>query len=340
MEENYTMPKVIYVLIGLASCVIIIAGIRAAEEIIIPFLLALFLTLIISTSVFWSKKKSIPLWVSILVPTLIIITVFTFIIFILGSNIQSLTENIPAYHDQLEERWETITVFWEKRGIDISLFKISDLINSKVIRDVTLESLGSLTVIVEESFMIFVLMIFMLIASSTFPEKVAALSSNKKRILKILDKIINSINHYMATKTAISLLTGLLVTFLLFILNIDHAIFWGFLAFLLNFIPNIGSIFAAIPVIFLTLIQFGFEKAVYIILGYIFINVVVGNFLEPRIMGKSVELSTVIIFMSLIFWGWALGPVGMFLSVPLTIVFKHFDSTRWLSILIGPDDVT
>ncbi len=224
----------------------------------------------------------------------------------------------------------------------MSILKITDLISSNVIKNFAIATIGSLTVVVEESFMVFILTIFMLLASSTFPTKIAALTANKKSTLKVLDKIVHMISHYMLIKTVISLLTGLLVTLVLIILNIDHAIFWGFLAFSLNYIPNVGSFLAAVPVIFLTMIQFGFEKAVLVTLSYLVINVVMGNFIEPRAMGKSTELSVVVIFMSLIFWGWVLGPVGMFLSVPLTmvlkIVFEHFESTRWFSILIGPDE--
>ena len=342
MQDNYNPSKVVYVLIGLASFVIFVAGVRAATEIVIPLLMALFFTLIIFPVLHWSKKRSIPIWLAIMVTTLIIVFIFTLFFFILGSNVQVLAENIPAYHDLLEERWESVSIFWGDRGVDISILQISDLISSNVIKDYALEFLSILTLIIEDGLLIFVLMIFMLFASSTFPTKVAAMSSNRKSTLFVFDKIIHMISHYMLIKTVISFITGLLVTLLLIILNIDHAIFWGFIAFALNYIPNIGSFLAALPVIFLTLIQFGFDRALLTILGYVFINVIMGNVLEPRIMGKSTELSVVFIFFSLIFWGWVLGPVGMFLSVPLTIVlkivFEHFDSTRWLSILIGPDD--
>jgi predicted PurR-regulated permease PerM len=126
---------------------------------------------------------------------------------------------------------------------------------------------------------------------------------------------------------------------LLLILNIDYALLWGLLAFLLNFIPNIGSIIAAIPAILLSLIQFGPGIAIITSVGYLVINFVFGNVLEPRMMGKGLGLSTLIVFLSLIFWGWILGPVGMLLSVPLTMVVKialdSSDDTRWIATLLG-----
>ncbi len=343
-QKTYNPSKVVYVMIGLASFVIFVAGIRAAGEIVVPLLMALFLTLVVFPVLVWSRKFSIPAWLSIFATAVIIAGIFTFFVFVLGYNVQSLAGRIPDYHDLLEERWTSVMVFWQDRGVDVSILQISDMISSNIIKDTAIETLGLLTLIIEDSFLIFVLMIFMLFASSTFPAKVAALSPNKKNSLMILDRIVHLISHYMVLKTVISLITGLMVALLLILLKIDHAIFWGFLAFALNYIPNVGSFLAAMPVIFIALIQGGFEQALLVTLGYVLINVMIGNVVEPKIMGRSTELSVVFIFISLIFWGWVLGPVGMFLSVPLTIVlkivFEHFDSTRWFSILIGPDTLT
>ena len=344
MQDLYKPSKVVYNLIGLASFVIIVAGLRASGEIVVPFLLALFFTLIIFPILVWSKKLKIPAGLAILATVLAIIIIFTFFVFVLGANVQSLAEYIPRYHDLLDQRWAEIAGYWHAQGVDLSIFQISDLIDSNILKDLALGSLGSLTVVIEDGFMIFVLMIFMLLASNSFPSKVKAISNNKHKTLTILDRIIHMISHYMVLKTAISLLTGILVSLLLIILDIEHPIFWGFFAFALNYIPNIGSVLAALPVISIALIQSGAETAVYVTVGYVLINTVIGNILEPRVMGKSTELSVVFIFLSLIFWGWVLGPVGMFLSVPLTIVikivFENFESTRWISILIGPDDVS
>ena len=128
LPEAYNPSKVVYILIGLASFVVIIAGIKAAEAIIVPFLTAIFFTLIIFPIIFWSQKKAVPIGISILLTSLIIVSLFTFFIIILGSNIQALAENIPDYHELLEERWQSTTVFWHARGVDMSILKISDLI--------------------------------------------------------------------------------------------------------------------------------------------------------------------------------------------------------------------
>jgi AI-2 transport protein TqsA len=122
------------------------------------------------------------------------------------------------------------------------------------------------------------------------------------------------------------------------LIGVDFAPTWGLLAFLLNFIPNIGSIIAAVPAILLALIQLGLPSALLTLLGYLVVNITIGNFLEPRVMGRSLGLSTLVVFLSLLFWGWVLGPIGMVLSVPLTMTAKIAlavnEDTRWLAVLL------
>jgi len=122
--------------------------------------------------------------------------------------------------------------------------------------------------------------------------------------------------------------------------GVDYPLLWGLLAFLLNFVPNIGSIIAAIPAVIQVLVQLGFSAALVVAGGYLVINILIGTFIEPRYMGRGLGLSTLVVFLSLVFWGWVLGPVGMLLSVPLTITAKialeSHDGTRWVAIMLGP----
>ena len=138
----------------------------------------------------------------------------------------------------------------------------------------------------------------------------------------------------------ISLITGVTVTIWVYVLGLDFPILWGIVAFLFNYIPNIGSIIAAVPAVLLALVQFGLGKALVVTLGYVVVNVIMGNFVEPRVMGRGLGLSPLVVFLSLIFWGWIFGPVGMLLSVPLTMIvkiaFQHSPEMRWLAVLLGP----
>ena len=146
-------------------------------------------------------------------------------------------------------------------------------------------------------------------------------------------------NKNLSIKTIVIIITGILIYFSLSIIGLDHAIMWGLIAFLLNYIPNIGSIIASIPAILIALIQFNIYYALTVGLVYLIVNIVMGSIIEPKYLGKELGLSTLIIFLSLIFWGWLLGPVGMLLSVPLTMIVKialeSNDDTRWIAILLS-----
>ncbi len=151
--------------------------------------------------------------------------------------------------------------------------------------------------------------------------------------------ITEGVNRYLGIKSVTSLITAGIVYLFLSLQGVDFPVLWALLAFLFNFIPNIGSIIAAIPPVLLSLIQFGFGSALFTALGFLVVNILIGSILEPRIMGKGIGLSVLVVFISLSFWGWVLGPVGMLLSVPLTMTVKIAlggnESTRWLALLLG-----
>jgi predicted PurR-regulated permease PerM len=160
--------------------------------------------------------------------------------------------------------------------------------------------------------------------------------------LKQIDRFLTSVNNYLAIKTLVSIATGIIVSVMLWAFGLDFFLLWGVLAFLLNYIPNIGSIIAAVPAMSLAVLQLSLPEAGLIGLGYVVINMVMGNIVEPRYLGKGLGLSTLVIFLSLIFWGWLLGSVGMLLSVPLTMIIKigleNAEEGRWFAILLSGDD--
>jgi predicted PurR-regulated permease PerM len=159
--------------------------------------------------------------------------------------------------------------------------------------------------------------------------------------LEQIDQFLLSVNNYLAIKTLVSIATGIVVSIMLWAFGLDFPILWGVLAFLLNFIPNIGSIIAAVPAISLAILQLGPAQAGFIGLGYLTINTVMGNVVEPKYLGKGLGLSALVVFLSLIFWGWLLGTVGMLLSVPLTMILKiglqSSAEGRWFAVLLSGD---
>ena len=157
-------------------------------------------------------------------------------------------------------------------------------------------------------------------------------------------KIIQKIQHYFGIKTMTSLVTGFAITIWLLIIGVDYPVLWGLVAFLLNFVPNIGSIIAAVPAVLLALLMNGTMIAILTVVGYVVVNITIGNVVEPRVMGKGLGLRMLVVFISLVFWGWVLGPIGMLLAVPLTmtlkIMLKSYEQTKPFALLLeNPEEV-
>ena len=181
-------------------------------------------------------------------------------------------------------------------------------------------------------------LMFMLFEANCLPVKVRAALGRKDADLSRFSKGTREVQHYLAIKTVLSLVTGGIIAAWLAILGLDFALVWGLLAFLLNYIPNLGSIIAAVPAILLAVVQLGFGSAILVAIGFLVVNVLLGNIVEPHLMGRKLGLSTLVVFLSLVFWGWVWGPVGMLLSVPLTMMVKilleNSKDLRWVAILL------
>jgi AI-2 transport protein TqsA len=182
---------------------------------------------------------------------------------------------------------------------------------------------------------------FILLEASSFPVKLRAVLGDSQVAFPQFSTFVDSMKRYMVIQTVISLAAGILIGIWLAILGVDFPVLWGLLAFLLNYIPNLGSIIAAIPAVLLALIQLGLGRAALATAGYIVIYFMLGNIVQPRLMGRGLGLSTLVVFLSLIFWGSLLGLVGMVLSIPITmtlkIAFESNASTRWIAVLLGPE---
>jgi len=182
----------------------------------------------------------------------------------------------------------------------------------------------------------------LLLELNSFSVKTKAIIKTPDESLDYLSRISQGVRHYLGIKTIVSFMTGVLIWIYLLIIGVEYAILWGLIAFLLNYIPNIGSIIAGIPAVLFALVQLGFVGALWTTGGFVAVNVIIGNFVEPRMMGKGMGLSTLVVFLSLIFWGYVFGTVGMFLSVPLTmtvkIMLEQNGKTQWIAVLLGTQE--
>jgi predicted PurR-regulated permease PerM len=218
---------------------------------------------------------------------------------------------------------------------------MSDMIDPGFAMALVAGILNGLRDVLTNTFLIIFTMIFILLEAGTAKTKFEAAFGRSADSLQGARDFMQNLGRYLGIKTLVSMATGLCAGLLTWALHVDFPLLWAMFAFLLNYVPTIGSIIAAVPAVLLALIQIGPGAAGATAMGFIGINLVFGNFLEPRLMGYGVGISPLVVFVGLVAWGWIFGPVGMLLSVPLTMTLKmaldNDDRTRWVAILLGSE---
>ena len=325
-----------------ACTVIIIAGLKAADDVVAPFILSTFLAAIAGPPLFWLKRRGIPNWLAITLVMLMIAVLTIGMGAIISTSLAGFSEALPDYRNSLQNALSNIFAWLSLRGIDLTASWIMQYFDPAIAMDLVANTLSGFGNVLTNGFLIMLTVIFMLLEAASFPHKLTAMSSDPEKTRSRYRDFIDTLKDYMMIKSLMSLLTGVGVTVWLWVIGVDFAPLWGLIAFFLNYVPNIGSIIAAVPAVLLAFIQLGSSAALIAAGGYIFFNTVIGNFIEPRLMGRGLGLSTLVVFLSLVFWGWVLGPVGMLLSVPLTITLKialeSNEETRWLAIILGSEN--
>jgi len=344
MDKTDQAPNAAQVLLIIASFVVVVAGMSAAKAIIVPFLLAAFITVISSPPLFWLKEKKVPTAIALLIVIFVILFFLLLIGALVASSISDFSTKLPLYETRLQEQTDAALGLLERARVDVDRLELDKIFNAAAVMQFVGKLLNQLVGLLTNGVLILLTVVFMVLEASSIPTKLNAIFRKPEASLKRIKYFIGTVNRYMAIQTVISLATGACVAIFLTIMGVDYPLLWGLLAFLLNYIPNIGSIMAALPPILLTIIQFGLGRAVGVAIGYLVINMTIGNIISPRLMGRGLGLSTLVVFLSLIFWGWILGPVGMLLSVPLTMTVKialeSSEDTRWIAILLGSEEAS
>lgn len=310
------------IVIMLGMLVIILSGIRVAADIIVPFILALFIAVVLNPVVQRMLKLRIPRVIAVSLLIVIIVMLMVLLLAYLGTSLNELARTLPQYRSSLVIPLKNLEPWLQRAGIGVSVDELVKYIDPNAAMTLVTNLLAQLSNAMSSIFLLLLTVVFMLLEVPQLPNKLKQMMSRPIEGMAAIQRAIDSVSHYLVLKTAISIVTGLVAWGMLATLDVRFAFVWGLLAFALNYIPNIGSVLAAIPPIAQVLVFSGLYDALVVFAGYLVINLVFGNILEPRIMGRGLGLSTLVVFLSLIFWGWLLGPVGMLLSVPLTIIVK------------------
>jgi predicted PurR-regulated permease PerM len=339
-------------LFSAACLVVVIAGLRAASPILVPLALALFVAVASLPLLHGLRRWRIPTVLAILV----IVLFDGLALFVLGSLIRLTSLEIvaayPFYLERLLELEAHLIEWFGGHGLLLvppselwfpspTVDAAGEVVASNPNMDWMLIAAGSLarwaTDLLATVFLVVLIFVFILAEATGFERKIR-LIGGRERLARVW-KIVSEIQHYLAIKTLISIATGLTIGIALWALNIDFALLWGVLAFALNYIPNVGSIVAAVPAILVALLQFGPGIAFLSMIIHIAVNALFGNVLEPMLMGRQFGISPLMVIIGLVFWGWVWGPIGMFLSVPLTAAMKigleNSKEFGWVAVLMA-----
>jgi len=321
-----------------ASVIIVLAGLKIASPIIVPFLLSLFIAIVLSPAYDFFNKKGLPNGLSLLIVISFLILFFVFVGKLIGSSAVEFNSNLDFYEQQLSTQLHSLVEVVQSFGIEVPSQDLQTVFNPKQIMGFATNILQGMSSVVTNGFVILLTVVFMLLESNSFVDKITHISSKKSTVTNI-SSILKHIKEYMVLKALISLLTGFIIWLGLSLIGTDYPFLWAVVAFMFNFIPNIGSIIAAVPAVLLTLVGVDAFSALLVVILYVVVNVVIGSVIEPKLMGKGLGLSTLVVFLSLLFWGWLLGIVGMLLSIPLTIMAKIVldanENTKWMAVLLG-----
>ncbi len=328
--------------ISFAAVIIIVIGLQMAKDLLVPFLFAVFLALITVRPMLWMQKQRVPAVLAVLIIVSLILLILAVLATIVGASVAEFTAALPAYQERLDIYIDGVVAFLSTRlDGDEAFESLGDIIDPGWAMGLVATILNSLRGVLTNIFLIIFTMIFILLEASTVETKVAAAFGRSTQSLKRPRVFLANLGSYLGIKTVVSMATGLAAGLLTWALGVDFPLLWAMLAFLLNYIPTIGSIIAAVPAVLIALVQLGPGEASAVAIGFVGINMVFGNLIEPRLMGFGVGVSPLVVFIGLFFWGWVFGPMGMLLSVPLTMTLKlaleSDKRTRWIAILIGSE---
>jgi len=318
---------------------IVVAGLREAKSFLLPVLMAAFLAVLAMAPVTWLTDRKVPKWAAYAIVFVLFIGAAVGVGYALGDSIADFSNRRPEFEAVINERLGGMFAFMEGAGLATSRDDLAENVDSDQIVRMVGGALQAVGAVLSNLLFVALTLGFMLAEAAGLPNKIRMAIGDPGADISRLTRILAQINQYLWVKSQVSLITGLMAWGLCAACDIEYAFLWGLVAFVLNYIPQLGSFIAAVPPILVGYVQHDWPIAVAVLTGYIVINVLMGSIIEPRWMGRTFGLSTLIVFLSLLFWGFVWGPVGMFLSVPLTMVVKigleQSDDLGWIAVLMG-----
>jgi AI-2 transport protein TqsA len=332
------------VLVGGGGLVLLVAGIKAAAPILQPTVLALFLALLSASLVqrlerpYWPGHAGLPHWLAVLLTLALLAFGVVLCGFLLEQSIARLVAQAPAYSSRLSELASQVEAFAVRIGVPVPEEPVAGMLTGEralgILRGTAVSAAGLLF----DLLLVLFMLLFLLLEFPLLSARMEAAFGHSAQVSERLQSATAQIQTYVWVKTVVSLADGILFGVGLALLHVDFALLWGFLTFVLRYIPNIGAVIAAIPPAVLALLQYGPGTALFVLGGHFVIDQFLGQIVEPRLTAHSLGLSPAFVLFAVLFWGWVWGAVGVVLAVPLTVTLKilleNTDDLRWLGVLM------
>jgi AI-2 transport protein TqsA len=341
MAEEHRSSQGMRFLIIVAALVIIVYGINQAQSVVALFLVSIFLALIGTPPVLWLERKHVPSFVAVMSVIAVMIFLLLSVGAVVGTSLNTFSEVLPFYQARMHEQVLSLKALLASKHVVVTEKVLTEYLNPGSVISLVAGFFAGMSSVLSDIILVLLTVTFILLEASSFPIKLRSVLGDPQRAFPQVTKFVNDIRRYMIIKTIISLIAGVTIGLWLYILGVDFPVLWGFVAFLLHYIPNLGQILAAIPAVLLALLQLGPGPAALAAAGYLVVGFTLGNMIEPRLMGRKLGLSTLVVFLSLMLWGGLLGPIGVVLCVPITMslkfAFESSESTLWIAVLLGSE---
>ena len=340
MTTSLEKRGIIPLLLGLASLVLIVAGLRAVSDLMSPILLSLFVAMVTTPLMQWLKARGLPDWLAYTLVLLGVIVSGLVLILFLAASLAQLSAELPTYRNLIDQQLTEFVQWLDSRGIQGQDIKDLEWFQPGRIFQALLYFVSALLGTVSNVGFTLLIFIYMLASAPNFSGRLHHGLATDPPMLARFRSFSSSISTYLLIKSWLGALTALLQIVLMGLLGINFAILWGVFSFLFNFIPNVGFYISLIPPTLIALLTLGWAKALIFAVGYTLINNFFDIAIAPRYLGKGLDLSTIVTFLAVVFWAWILGPIGAFLALPLTVMVKTlllepFPETQLLAQLMG-----
>jgi AI-2 transport protein TqsA len=336
LTSTLRQPSFLRVMLVLAATVVVLVGIRLGAPILNPILFAVVFSLLFSPLYSWLRRR-LPSGLALLIMLVILTVLFVGLFFILGASISKFSERVAFYTAQLNGQVDSLDALLDRSGL--SNVDVREVVKPSALAGALGTVLSGIAGFLSDLFLILMIMLFLLGEGPAMMNTLRASVAEDNQQVARLTAVGQNVVLQFGLRAIVNLVTGAGVTVMLFLLGVDLALLWGILTFFLSFIPYIGLVLAVTPAVVLALAEFGVSRAVLVIVGVIVINILAENVLSPMMMGRGLNISPTIVFLSFIIWAWLLGGPGAFLALPLTlfvaVMFDTFPETRWLASLIG-----